>query len=243
MDYVGYMYDGAEFITPDFINRLAELRKKYVSFGIGVYTDELFEKIYKRKAVKSYAERERLAAAFKDVDFVFRVSSLDNVNIESSPKKDKEDENPKPYHVGYAPGTYDLLHEGHLEHLDLCRKMCDILVVGVKSDNNVWETKKKYPYQYQDLRLEVIKNLSVVDEAFIVTTRDKRVANQKVQELIKEPIDVVFLGSDCVGQENDQNPDKIPFVYTERPMEVMKTRSSTYYRKQLTEFMRINYIK
>ena len=92
MDYVGYMYDGAEFITPDFINRLAELRKKYVSFGIGVYTDELFEKIYKRKAVKSYAERERLAAAFKDVDFVFRVSSLDNINIESSPKKDKEDE-------------------------------------------------------------------------------------------------------------------------------------------------------
>ena len=23
----------------------------------------------------------------------------------------------KKYHVGYAPGTYDLLHEGHMEHL------------------------------------------------------------------------------------------------------------------------------
>ena len=65
-------------------------------------------------------------------------------------------------------------------------------------------------------------------------TRNQIVANKKVKELTGEQIDVVFLGSDCIGQENDQNPDGLKFIFTDRPAEVMKTRSSSYYRKLLT---------
>ena len=137
------------------------------------------------------------------------------------------------YHVGYAPGTYDILHEGHLEHLSFCRRMCDILVVGVKTDKNVFETKGKKTYQEQELRKTVIQNLEMVDYVIFVDTRDKRVANQEIQRLVGSPIDVVFLGSDCMGQENDQNPDNIRFIYTDRPEEVMKTRSSSFYRAEL----------
>ena len=99
---------------------------------------------------------------------------------------------------------------------------------------NVKETKGKETYQNQNVRKRVIENLSLVDYVILVDTRNKIVANKKVKELTGEQIDVVFLGSDCRGQENDQNPDGLKFIFTDRPAEVMKTRSSSYYRKLLT---------
>lgn len=232
MEFVGYLYDGVEIITVEFMNKLNELRKKYATFGIGVYTDRMFTQIYGRMPLRPYEEREKLASAFKGVDFTFPVDSFE-CEIKKNQRKINEVEGTKLYHVGYAPGTYDILHEGHLEHLSLCRRMCDILVVGVKTDKNVFETKGKKTYQEQELRKTVIQNLEMVDYVIFVDTRDKRVANQEIQRLVGSPIDVVFLGSDCMGQENDQNPDNIRFIYTDRPEEVMKTRSSSFYRAEL----------
>ena len=232
-EIVGYMFDAMEFPTVEFLNKLEELRSKYISFGIGVYTDEMFEKLYGRKPLKPYAEREQMAKAFKGVDFTFKVKSI-NCENENGNNSNEKNQSKKKYHVGYAPGTYDLLHEGHMEHLGICRDLCDILVVGVKTDKNVKETKGKETYQNQNVRKRVIENLSLVDYVILVDTRNKIVANKKVKELTGEQIDVVFLGSDCIGQENDQNPDGLKFIFTDRPAEVMKTRSSSYYRKLLT---------
>lgn len=238
MEMVGYMFDGMEIPTVQFIEMLEELRSKYISFGIGVYTDQMFKNLYGRAPIKPYEERVRLAAAFKGVDFTFPVSKFDNRGWEKEVlniTEETQEEGAKPYHVGYAPGTYDLLHEGHIEHLTFCRRMCDILVVGVKTDKNVFETKGKYTYQPEELRKRIIENLAIVDHVIYVETRNKRIANQIVKDMIGELIDVVFLGSDCIGQENDQNPDNLQFVYTDRPEEVMKTRSSSYYREKLRE--------
>ena len=44
-EIVGYMFDAMEFPTVEFLNKLEELRSKYISFGIGVYTDEMFENL------------------------------------------------------------------------------------------------------------------------------------------------------------------------------------------------------
>lgn len=81
-----------------------------------------------------------------------------------------------------------------MEHLGICRDLCDILVVGVKTDKNVKETKGKETYQNQNVRKRVIENLSLVDYVILVDTRNKIVANKKVKELTGEQIDVVFLG-------------------------------------------------
>lgn len=35
-EIVGYMFDAMEFPTVEFLNKLEELRSKYISFGIGV---------------------------------------------------------------------------------------------------------------------------------------------------------------------------------------------------------------
>jgi cytidyltransferase-like protein len=36
--------------------------------------------------------------------------------------------------VGYTGGTYDLLHEGHVKYLEAAKSRCDVLVVGVDSN-------------------------------------------------------------------------------------------------------------
>lgn len=229
---VGYILDGVEFIKTELLLKIEENEGKYCNFGIGVYSDEVFERVYGRKPLKTYKERAHLANCIKGVDFVWEVNEVDE-DVATEPPLYVDDGMPKPYHVVYAPGSYDLLHEGHLEHLLQCRRLGDILVVGVKSDANVWETKHKKTRQNEKERMEVIKRVNFVDHVLLVTTRNKRWANEQVKKLVGEPINVVMLGSDCAGQEFDDNPDGLLFIFTDRDPHVAQTRCSSFLRQQL----------
>lgn len=233
-EQVGYILDGVEFIKTELLMRIKECEAKYCSLGIGVYSDKVFEQVYGRKPLKTYKERAHLANCIKGVDFVWEVNEL-NEEVETEPPLYVDDGMPKEYHVVYTPGTFDLLHEGHLEHLLQCRRKGDILVVGVKSDQNVMETKGKRTKQSEKERLEVIRRVNFVDHVFLVTTRNKRWANERVKAIVGEPIDVVMLGSDCRGQENEDNPDGLIFVFTDRDPVIAQTRCSTAFRQQLEE--------
>ncbi len=236
-EHLGYILDGVEFLKPELLYQIEENSEKYHKFGIGVYSDDIFEKIYGRPPIKPYKERAHLANAIKGVDLVWEVTNIDDCQIgelKESPIY-VDDGSPKKYHVVYAPGSYDLLHEGHLEHLLECRKLGDILVVGVKSDQNVFETKGKFTRQNEIERINVIKKLYFVDHAFIVTTHNKHWANERVTSLVGSPIDAIVLGSDCKGQELYDNPDGILFLFTTRDPGIAKTRSSTFYRQMIQD--------
>jgi D-beta-D-heptose 7-phosphate kinase/D-beta-D-heptose 1-phosphate adenosyltransferase len=43
--------------------------------------------------------------------------------------------------VGLTSGTFDLFHDYHLRYLERCRRLCDVLIVGVDSDRHVKERK------------------------------------------------------------------------------------------------------
>lgn len=75
----------------------------------------------------------------------------------------------KKYHIGYTCGVFDLFHVGHLNLLERCKEMCDILIVGVCDDKYVTEIKKKQPVYSEDQRVRIINALKVVDTAELVS--------------------------------------------------------------------------
>ena len=106
--------------------------------------------------------------------------------------------NMKKYKVGYTCGVFDLFHVGHLNLLERCKEMCDILIVGVCDDNYVRDIKHKEPVYPEDQRVRILKALKVVDDAVLV---DIETTNNKLLALEKFHFDVLFSGDDWKGSD------------------------------------------
>lgn len=104
----------------------------------------------------------------------------------------------KKYKVGYTCGVFDLFHVGHLNLLERCKEMCDILIVGVCDDNYVRDIKHKEPVYPEDQRVRILKALKVVDDAVLV---DIETTNNKLLALEKFHFDVLFSGDDWKGSD------------------------------------------
>ena len=68
--------------------------------------------------------------------------------------------------VGLCHGAFDLIHIGHINHLNEAKKHCDILIVSITADKYI----KKGPHQpfyNHNLRAKFLSNLSMVDYVYI----------------------------------------------------------------------------
>ncbi|MDR1206967.1 MAG: adenylyltransferase/cytidyltransferase family protein [Rickettsiales bacterium] len=70
--------------------------------------------------------------------------------------------------IGVVCGSWDLMHHGHLSLIRRARKKCDWLIVGVNSDARIKSSKNKSPIWREDHRLEIVRELRSVDEAYII---------------------------------------------------------------------------
>ncbi|MFJ8634565.1 adenylyltransferase/cytidyltransferase family protein [Streptomyces sp. NPDC093568] len=97
--------------------------------------------------------------------------------------------------LGYAPGVFDLFHVGHLNILRRARGHCDRLIAGVCSDELVVRLKGRPPVVPLAERLQIVRSVRHVDEAFVATVDDKI-------EIWKEVgFDVIFKGDDWLGTD------------------------------------------
>lgn len=70
--------------------------------------------------------------------------------------------------IGFTSGVFDLLHAGHVEYLEKARQECDVLIVGVNSDESVRSFKgPDRPINPEKLRAKVVAALESVDYVFI----------------------------------------------------------------------------
>ncbi len=94
-----------------------------------------------------------------------------------------------------ATGTFDLLHMGHIYYLKEAKKMGDELVVVVARDSTVRKLKHE-PVNPEETRLNLIKELKVVDEAYLGYEDDM----YKIVKEIKP--DIIALGFDQIHNKN-----------------------------------------
>ncbi|MCU0851209.1 MAG: FAD synthase [Candidatus Thermoplasmatota archaeon] len=90
-----------------------------------------------------------------------------------------------------ATGTFDLLHMGHIYYLKEAKKLGDRLVVVVATDTTVRKLKHD-PITPQEIRLNLIKELRVVDEAYLGHENDIYTIVEEIKP------DIIALGFDQI---------------------------------------------
>ena len=93
-----------------------------------------------------------------------------------------------------AIGTFDLLHMGHIYYLKEAKKLGDTLVVVIATDSTVRKLKHE-PITPQETRLSLIKELKIVDEAYLGHEDDMYAIVEEIKP------DVIALGFDQIHDE------------------------------------------
>lgn len=223
------------------LDRQIQLSKQDGSefFGLGIYDNNLCENLGLNTPLKSLEDRMNIMKCIRGIDFVFPVSSLHEDILKdtvrqayqsySEQKKSKKPASKKEFELGYAPGTYDLFHAGHLENLTIASSQCQKLIVGIKSDELVEEHKHRKPVISAEERMEILRHFKFVYDTYIYYARDLHIANDWFKSKYNHPIDAVFFGSDL--EKDFADVEDIKIIFTPRNKEIMKTRSTTAYRK------------
>jgi len=68
------------------------------------------------------------------------------------------------YRVAYSGGTFDLMHEGHLELLEHCKNIADYVVIALNTDDFVKRFKGRPPVMGFEQRRRLLESCKFVDE-------------------------------------------------------------------------------
>lgn len=88
-----------------------------------------------------------------------------------------------------------MFHIGHLKLLQNAKQLCDYLIVGVSTDENVINYKNKKPIICFNERIEIVKSIKYVDEVVPQASMNKLEAWEKLH------FNVLFHGSDWQNSE------------------------------------------
>ena len=99
--------------------------------------------------------------------------------------------------VGYTCGVYDLFHVGHVEILKNAKGMCDVLIVGLTTDEQVKYKNTECVIAYED-RKKILESCKYVD---IVIPQDD---HDKVKAYDKVKYNILFVGDDWYLSEKWQ---------------------------------------
>ena len=95
--------------------------------------------------------------------------------------------------VGYTAGVFDMFHMGHLNLFRNARDLCDLLIVGVTTDELCEEMKGERPVVPMLERMAIVQSLRYVDHVVPQISMDKRLAWNVLR------FDVLFVGDNLQG--------------------------------------------
>lgn len=129
-------------------------------------------------------------------------------------------------------GTYDLLHQGHINLLRRAKELGDYLIVGVTSDSFDQGRGKLNVRNNVLERVEAVKSTGYADEVII-----EDYVGQKIDDIHKYNIDIFAIGSDWEGKFDYLN-EYTKVVYLPRTEGI----SSTKLREESTRVVKVGII-
>jgi glycerol-3-phosphate cytidylyltransferase len=112
----------------------------------------------------------------------------------------------KSKHIGYTTMTADMLHTGHLNLLKTAKSLCDVLIVGLTTNDLAQKQKRAVLLDFVQ-RKQVLESLSFVDAVVEHTGETKSEAYNKIK------FDYLFIGDDYVNNvEYTQFETEYPHV-------------------------------
>ena len=195
------------------VNVVKAFNESFRRVLIGIYDDEMSELIMGKPPVFNMEQRSYTAEKIRGVGGTVTIDSTANVTskFEIAPLSLGRTEE-KPYAIGYLPGAYDGLHTGHTEYINKASTLCDMLIVGIKTDEYVRQRKHKEPMVNEDERLEIIEALRPVFAAY--KTDNDIFPPQPVLDIMQttktedKPY-AVFLGSDWFKRPETKTADSL----------------------------------
>ncbi len=129
-------------------------------------------------------------------------------------------------------GTYDLLHQGHINLLRRAKALGDYLIVGVTADSFDRDRGKLNVRNNVLERVEAVKASGLADEVII-----EEYVGQKIDDIQKYNIDIFAIGDDWLGKF-EYLKEYCDVVYLPRTEGI----SSTQLRAESTELVRVGII-
>ena len=129
-------------------------------------------------------------------------------------------------------GTYDLLHQGHINLLRRAKALGDYLIVGVTNDNFDRERGKLNVRNNVLERVEAVKATGLADKIII-----EDYVGQKIDDIQKYDVDIFAIGSDWEGKF-DYLKEFCEVVYLPRTEGI----SSTMLREDLQEDIKMGVV-
>lgn len=129
-------------------------------------------------------------------------------------------------------GTYDLLHQGHINLLRRAKELGDYLIVGVTNDSFDRERGKLNVRNNVLERVEAVKATGYADQIII-----EDYVGQKIDDIQKYDVDIFAIGSDWEGKFDYLN-EYCQVVYLPRTEGI----SSTMLREDLQKDIRIGVV-
>lgn len=137
-------------------------------------------------------------------------------------------------------GAFDILHAGHARYLKCAKKLGDVLIIGVNSDESVKSYKdKRRPIVPLEERMELLASLECVDYVFPFSEKDPRAWLEKIRPGIhvkggdyKRPL----LEEDVV-RKNGGQVKIIPFIKGKSTTNIIEKIKSLYCNGQKAVFL------
>lgn len=129
-------------------------------------------------------------------------------------------------------GTYDLLHQGHINLLRRAKELGDYLIVGVTNDNFDRERGKLNVCNNVLERVEAVKATGLADQIVI-----EDYFGQKIDDIQRYDVDIFAIGSDWVGKFDYLN-EYCQVVYLPRTEGI----SSTMLREEKQTTIRVGIV-